>query len=278
MKGKYINEVIVHPVGIGTWLMGSGLYPDKTHYAVYGDEEQAIAAIRYSLNVGQNHIDTAQIYGLGHTEEIVGQAIQGYDRKKIFISSKLWKSHLKAEAIQKAIEAMLKRLQTDYLDLVYLHGYWEEYEPLEDQLKGLLHAKEKKLIRSIGVSNFNLDQLEKAQSICKISAIQNYYSLSNRIWATPELLTYCRQQNIAFIAAKPLERGKLLTPEWQKFLEPLAQKYQKTSAQIALSWLVSQENVHIIPKAIKKEHIDENVSLTVLTSEEISLLNTLSTV
>jgi diketogulonate reductase-like aldo/keto reductase len=276
MKKRYINGQEVHPVGIGTWLMGSGIYPDKTHYAAYGNEEQEITAIRYSLSLGQNHIDTAQIYGIGHTEEIVGEAIHGYDRKKLFIASKLWKSHLKGDAILRAIEGMLARLKTPYLDLVYLHGYWEEYEPVKEQLKGLKKALDRKLIKAIGVSNFTLEQLRSACQITYIAAIQNYYSLTNRAWATPELLSFCRKEQIAFVAAKPLERGMLLS---QDFFLPLCKKYNKTPAQIALAWLLNQENVHVIPKASEKKHVEENITACFeLSPEDQLLLNQIHTV
>ncbi|MCX8008468.1 MAG: aldo/keto reductase [Patescibacteria group bacterium] len=270
---KYINGKNVHPIGIGTWGMGSGIYPDKTHYAVYGNEDQEIEAIRYSLARGQNHIDTAQIYGIGHTEEIVGQAIQGFDRSRLFIASKLWKSHLKGDAILYAIEGMLTRLQTSYLDLVYLHGYWEDYEPVQQQLKGLEKAKNKGLIHGIGVSNFTLDQLQRAHTITQIVAIQNYYSIANRSWASKDLLAFCQQESIAFVAAKPLDRGALLT---ENFFKPFCEKYKKSPSQIALAWLINQEPVCAIPKAVCPVHIDENLqSLFEVSSDDMMKLDTL---
>ncbi len=282
IQPKAIQSFVVHPVGIGTWLMGSGLYPDKiTHYAVYGNEQAEIEAIRYALKVGQNHIDTAQIYGVGHTEEIVGAAIKDHQRSSLFLASKLWKSHIKKDSVVPAIEGMLERLQTSYLDLVYIHAWWEEYEPIIATLGGLNAAVDKGLIRGIGVSNFSLEQLQKAQSSSKhpIVAIQNYYSLANRAKTSPELLKYCREQKIAFVTAKPLERGMLLERQWLKILQPLAEKYNKTPAQIALAWLVNQENVHVIPKASTIEHITLNAeSVFELSSEDQSLLNQINTV
>lgn len=256
MKEKQINGHSVYPIGIGTWGMGCGIYPDKTHYAVYGDEDRAIEAIRYGISLGQNHIDTAQIYGIGHTEEIVGQAIQGYDRSRLFIASKLWKSHLKGDAILRAIESMLVRLQTSYLDLVYLHGYWDSYEPIHAQLRGLERAKHRGLIRGIGMSNVTLDQLKTSLNVVPIVAVQNYYSLINRSWITPEYLAFCVEHNIAIVAARPLELGAISS---LSFLHPLREKYHASPSQIALAWLVNQRNVHAIPKAIDKRHIQENV-------------------
>jgi hypothetical protein len=91
---------------------------------VYGNEEEEIEAIQYSLRIGQNHIDTAQIYGVGHTEEIVGNAIKKFNRSQIFIASKIWKSHIKRSSVLHGIEGMLKRLQTKYIDLVYIPVFW----------------------------------------------------------------------------------------------------------------------------------------------------------
>lgn len=270
MKEKQINGHSVHPIGIGTWGMGCGMYPDKTHYAVYGDEDLAIEAIRYAISLGQNHIDTAQIYGLGHTEEIVGQAIQGYDRSQLFIASKLWKSHLKGDAVLRAIEGMLARLQTAYLDLVYLHGYWDSYEPIHAQLQGLEKARQRGLIRAIGMSNVTLDQLKTSLNIAPIVAVQNYYSLINRSWITPEYLSFCEDRNIAIIAARPLELGAVSS---LSLLYPLCEKYRVSPSQIALAWLVNQPSVHAIPKAIDKRHIEENVSSVFeISSEDMTLL------
>ncbi len=271
IKEKYINGHPVYPIGIGTWGMGCGIYPDKTHYAVYGDEDRAIEAIRYGISLGQNHIDTAQIYGMGHTEEIVGQAIQGYDRSQLFIASKLWKSHLKGDAILQAIEGMLSRLQTSYLDLVYLHGYWDSYEPIHAQLQGLEKAKQRGLIRAIGMSNITLDQLKTSMNIVPIAAVQNYYSFINRSWITPAYLSFCAEHKIAIIAARPLALGAVSS---LSLLDSLCTKHHVSPSQITLAWLVNQQGVHAIPKAINKQHIEENVaSVFEIDSEDMSFLD-----
>jgi diketogulonate reductase-like aldo/keto reductase len=140
MQAKTINNFTLNPIGIGTWTIGGAFYEGtRVAYADYSQDEEAITAIKYSLDKGQNHIDTAQIYGAEHCEEIVGEAIKGFDRAKIFIASKVWQSHLKRNAVPKSAEAMLKRLGTTYLDMLYVHNSWD-IEPMEEYIAGLNDA------------------------------------------------------------------------------------------------------------------------------------------
>ena len=133
------------------------------------------------------------------------------------------------------------------------------------------------MIHGIGVSNFSLDQLKEAmaKSHHPIVAVQNYYNLANRTKTSPEFLAYCQKEQIAFIAPKPLERGLLLEEPWKSRLDPLAKKYNKTPSQIALAWLLGQENIHVIPKATSLNHIQENIEAAdiVFTSEDQKYLD-----
>lgn len=265
---KNINGFPIHPVGIGTWLMGGGMFTDKIPFAVYGGEEKEIEAIRYSLSKGQNHIDTAQMYGMGHTEEIVGNAIQGFDRSKIFLASKIWRTHALRLSVVKQVAEMLKRLQTTYLDLLYMHAPWPEVD-LEQCIQGINDAVDRGLVRAVGVSNFNLEQVEQAIAASKypIAALQNHYSLTYRSEFSPELRALCRTHTITFVAYKPLERKKL-TDNPLPLITKLAKKYQKTPAQVILNWVISQEGVVAIPKASWKKHIDENLGALTFEIEE----------
>lgn len=261
MEIKQIGDFPVHPLGIGTWTMGGAFLPDKSSpFVELGKETECIEAIRYSISKGQNHIDTAFSYGLGHAEEIVGTAIKGFDRKKLFLASKVWKSHLKRDSVIRGIQESLTRLQTDYLDLIYLHAYWE-YEPLEDQIGGLNDAVDRGLVKAIGLSNYNLDQLKRAMTITKhpIVALQNVYNILSKKDVSTELFKFCHKNNISIVAYRPVERKLLADKCTNEVVLAIAKKYGKTPAQIALNWLISQPGVVAIPKAVGKSHIDENL-------------------
>jgi len=118
----------------GAW--GGERWPDGTVCADYDNDQREIEAIRYALSKGQDHIDTAQFYGATHTEELVGEAIRGFDRSKLFIASKVWKSHAKRSATPRAVEGMLARLGIEKLDLLYVHAPWEGI-PMQEYILGL---------------------------------------------------------------------------------------------------------------------------------------------
>jgi diketogulonate reductase-like aldo/keto reductase len=250
----------VHPIGIGTWGMGGARWEDGTVCADYDNDQREIEAIRYALSKGQNHIDTAQFYGATHTEELVGEAIKGIDRSGLFIASKVWKSHAKRSATPRAVEGMLARLGIGKLDLLYVHAPWDGI-PMEQYILGLNDVVSAGLADRIGVSNFTLEQLRQAIRIsrCPISADQVHYNLLERSVATEEFLRFCREEGIAVVAYRPLERRLLTDPSRQPLLAELADRYAKTPAQIALAWLVGQEAVVPIPKASHRRHIDENL-------------------
>jgi diketogulonate reductase-like aldo/keto reductase len=260
IEAKRIGEARVHPIGIGTWGMGGARWPDGTVCADYDHDQREIEAIRYALGKGQNHIDTAQFYGATHTEELVGEAIRGFDRTRLFIASKVWKSHAKRSATPRAVEGMLARLGIGKLDLLYVHAPWDGI-PMDQYVLGLSDAVEAGLADRIGVSNFDLRQLQQAVRICpaRISAVQIHYNLLERSAAAEPFLRFCRSEGIAVVAYRPLERRLLTDPSRQPLLAELAEKYGRTAAQIALAWLIGQEAVIPIPKASHQEHIDENL-------------------
>jgi diketogulonate reductase-like aldo/keto reductase len=276
---KKIGDHIVHPLGIGTWLVGGDFYVEsKTTYALYGDEQKYIKGIRYSIEKGQNHIDTAQMYGAGHTEEVVGQAIQGQTRENLFIASKVWRSHATQLAVPHAIQEMLHRLQTTYLDLTYIHAPFPEV-PMAEYIRGLNDAVNQGLTKYIGVSNFSLDQLKQAVELSKypITAVQNHYNLLHKSELPAEMQAYCRENHIAMVAYRPVGRKMLADECTNTVLLDMAKKYQKTPAQIALNWLVAKEDFFAIPKAIEQKHIDENIASLAfeISSEDLETLNNL---
>lgn len=267
----------VHKIGIGTWMMGGGVNRDKAIvYADWDNDENNIKAIKYSLDVGQNHIDTAQLYGSGHCEEVVGEAIKGYDREKLFIASKVWKSHTKRSAVVKSAEESLRKLGTDYLDLIYIHSSNNAFE-MDEYILGLNDAVDEGLAKGVAVSNFTLEQLKQAQELSKhpIMANQMLYNILERSDVTEDMLKYCVENDILLVAYRPIERRLLADQCDTEEVLDLADKYKKTPAQIALNWLLSQENVIPIPKASSPKHIDENLEALdfELSEEDIKLLS-----
>ncbi len=258
---KYIGDTRVNPIGVGTWMMGGGYLEGKIPFATYGNEPQEIAAIRYSISRGQNHIDTAHMYGAGHTEEIVGQAISEIERSTLFIASKVWKSHCTRLAVPQSIIESLRRLRITQLDLVYAHYAFKE-SPMEEYIGGLNDAIDQGLTKYIGVSNFSLEELKLATSLSKhpITAIQNHFNVLHKAEFPLELQNFCKANDIAMVSYRPLGRGMLTQECTNETLIRLADKYQKTTAQIALNWVLSHANMHAIPKASRIENIEANLA------------------
>ena len=253
-KYKKIGDFEVNPIGIGTWGVGGFME------AEYGKDREEIEAIQYSLKKGQNHIDTAEMYGNGHAEEIVSDAIKGSDRNKLFIASKVHRNYTESGGVLKSTENILIRLNVDYLDLLYIHAFWEG-EDMKDYLDGVNEAKEQGLVINVGVSNFNTSQLKWAYSKTKnpIVANQMNYNILHQIEVPQEMKDFCIEKDIMIVAYRPVERGELADKTKDKNVLKLADKYSKTPAQIAMNWLIAQENVVTIPKSTNKIHIDENL-------------------
>ncbi|MBT3274621.1 MAG: aldo/keto reductase, partial [Spirochaetales bacterium] len=252
--------VPVHPIGIGTWDMGGSRHADGTVYADYRYDSREIEAIRYSLSLGQNHIDTAQLYGAGHTEEIVGSAISYVPRDSIFLASKIWNSHLLRESVVHQVEDMLVRLKTNYLDLLYVHAPWN-IVPMEEYIGGMNDALDRGLVRHLGVSNFNLPQLQSAMDLSNAPIVANQvlYNIVNRGIVSQELLDFCLSNEITIVAYRPVERKILAENAVNPDVLRIAQKYNRQAAQIAINWLVDRDGIVTIPKSSTQNHIDENL-------------------
>jgi diketogulonate reductase-like aldo/keto reductase len=204
------------------------------------------------------HIDTAEIYGSGHVEEIVGETIKPFRRKDIFITTKVSPVNLRFDDLVNSIKSSLKRLKTDFVDLYLIH--WPNPGiRLEETMKNLEYVVEQGFTRFIGVSNFSVELMKKAQSYTKQKIVANQveYSLLCR---EPEkdLLPYCQKEDIMLIAYTPLANGRLAKPGF-RLLDKMTEKYNRTQAQIALNWLISKEKVVTIPKTIKIEHLKDNL-------------------
>lgn len=264
-KKKFSNGAEIHPIGIGTWGIGGGMVANSEN------DDRDINAIRYSLQKGQNHIDTAEMYGAGHSEEVVGKAIKGFERKKLFIATKVWRNNATNGKIPRAAEGSLERLDTDYIDLLYIHACWDEKE-ISEYVKGLNKARDEGYTRAIGLSNFNSSQLRKALSKTShpFLALQNCYNLMHQHEVDEKMKAFCHQEEIMIVAYSPLE-GALRN----KTIDKIARKYRKTPAQIAINWLIAQKNVITIPKSKEKAYIDENLGAMEFEMElgDIEMLN-----
>jgi diketogulonate reductase-like aldo/keto reductase len=264
---KSTNQDIEIPaIGLGTWGIGGFMETDTSQ------DEEAIQSIKDAIEIGYTHIDTAELYGAGHTDELIGEAIKGMDRSKLIITNKVFKTNLKYDDVITACKTSLEKLQTDYIDIYLIHAPNPDV-PLEETMKAMDYLVEKKLVKYIGVSNFSVAQMEEAQkySTNKIIANQIPYNLAtrnvnltrniNRVGGCTnmesEIIPYCQKNNIIVMAYRPIERGFLLEPN--ELLDSLVQKYGKTKAQIALNWLISKPNVVVIPKSTNPEHLKENL-------------------
>lgn len=237
-------------LGMGTWGMGGKFERDDSNV------EESIGALRYGLDLGINLIDTAEIYGLGLTEEIVGEAISGYKREELFITTKVWKMNLSHASVLRAATGSLERLKTEYIDLYLIH--WPNPDiPLAETMRALEELTKENIVKHVGVSNFSIELLQEAQShlqTAPILANQIEYNLNNR--GQEETVKFCQDNDIRVIAYRPLAKG-LIEKKYQSTLASLSEKYDKTPRQIMLNWLMAR-NIVPIPKAMNFEHIDEN--------------------
>jgi diketogulonate reductase-like aldo/keto reductase len=240
-------------LGLGTWGIGGFSYPD------YSNDELAIEIIRFAVEIGMNFIDTAEMYGAGHSEELIGEAIKGI-REKVFIATKVLPTNFRYEDVIKACERSLRRLKTSYIDLYQLH--WPNPSiPIKETMRAMEKLVNEGKIRYIGISNFSVEEtIEAMNALSKYEIVSNQveYSLLVRD-IEKDLLDFCRKNKITVIAYSPLARGELLKGKYYEFLSKIGKKYNKTAAQVALNWLIIKENVVAIPKAFSKAKIVENM-------------------
>ena len=235
-------------LGQGTWHMG-----EKPAM-----REVEIAALRCGLELGMTLIDTAEMYGEGEAERLVGEAIAGR-REEVFLVSKVYPHNATSKGTPAACHRSLRRLGTDYLDLYLLH--WRGDVPVAETLAAFQSLKSAGLIREYGISNFELDELREAHELPGGKAVvtdQVLYNLAHRgiEW---DLLPWCRDHGIPVMAYSPIENA----PREQKvlFTNPtvlsIASEHEATPAQVALSWVLHQ-GVVAIPKAANPEHVRQN--------------------
>lgn len=241
--------------GLGTWIMGGDKTRDPNN-----DDEADIKAIQNAIEAGITHIDTAENYAEGYAEKLVGQAIKDCDRPDLFIVSKVKGANLGYDDLIRACRNSLRRLQTDYLDLYLIHAPNPKI-PIKETMRAIDTLMEEGLIKNVGVSNFTVERTEEAQAHTKNKIVANQLHL-NLIFREPErrgLLDYCQKNDVMFIAWRPVQKGALTERGTHKILDEICEKYDKTPAQIAINWLISQPNVVTLSKMRDSSHLKENL-------------------
>ena len=271
MKSETLPTLTLPKIGFGTWKIGGNSTPN---HAV---DEKSLAALRYALEIGYTHIDTAEMYASGHSEDLVGQAVHesGKKREDVFITSKVIPSHLRYDDVLTACENSLRHLGMDYIDLYLIH--WPQAgAKYEDTFKALNKLVRDGKVKHLGVSNFDVKLLKQAQSLSETPIITNQvpFSLGDRSYIKNGMLAYCQQNDILLTAYSPVEEGKLRS---NKPLDAIAKARNVTPFQIALAWIVSHPRVITIPMSFNPVHIRENFEAAdiELSAEEIKKLNDL---
>ncbi|MEH2245972.1 aldo/keto reductase [Nostoc sp.] len=266
------SELHITPIGFGAWAIGGGGW-------AFGwgeqDDQESIAAINHALDLGVNWIDTAAVYGLGHSEEVVAKALKGRSsRPYIFTKcSLIWDekgkmgNSLKADSLRGEVEASLRRLDIETIDLYQIHWPNPDSE-VEEGWTTLAKLKDEGKVRNIGVSNFNVEQLKRAQEIAPVTSLQPPYSLVKPD-VEKEILPFCKENNIGVIVYSPMQSGLLtgkMTPErvvnfpdndWRKnnseFQEPrlsrnlklvevlqhIGQQHDRSPGEVAIAWTLN---------------------------------------
>lgn len=238
------SGVPVPVLGQGTWGMGET--PER--------RQEEIAALRFGLDLGLTLIDTAEMYGEGGAEEVGGEAIEGR-RDEVYLVSKVYPFNASRPGTVAACERSLNRLRTGRLDLYLLH--WRGDYPLSETVEAFEALKEAGAIRDWGVSNFDLPDMEELVTVPngeQVATDQVLYNLYHREVETA-LLPWCLKRHIPIMAYSPIEQGRMLD---DPLLKEIASHHGITPAQAALAWLLQKQEVIVIAKASKIEHVREN--------------------
>lgn len=265
------SDIVITPIGFGAWAIGGGNWAGG-----WGpqDDKDSIAAIHRALDGGINWIDTAAVYGLGRSEEVVGKTLkERSDKPYVFTKCTLvWDNNrnvdnnMKADSIKKEVEDSLRRLQIDVIDLYQIHWPIPD-EDIEEGWRTMEDLKKQGKVRYIGVSNFNVSQLQRAQAIAPVTSLQPPYSLL-KPEVEKEILPYCEKNNIGVIVYSPMGSGMLtgaMTRErienfpdddWRKgnpeyreprltrnlelaeLLKKIGNRHGRTAAEIAIAWVL----------------------------------------
>lgn len=266
MKTVTIDHQVLPAIGIGTWHMGD----DSTV------ESQEIKAIRTGLNAGAKVIDTAEMYGSGAAETLVGKAIQGYNRDHLYLISKVLPNNI-AKTIEAHLDASLQRLGTDYVDLYLYH--WRGGAPLIDTITELERMRIKGKTKAWGVSNFDIDDMSELWNLpigSKVAANEDLYNLGSH-GIEYSLLGWQNRHGVPMIAYSPVGNADSLGANMTRNANVLkvAARHEATPYQIILAWAIHQPQVLAIPKTAQPDHMTDNVAAMNidLNKEDLALLN-----
>lgn len=250
-------------IGQGTWMMEEA------------PRDAAVEALRLGIELGMTLIDTAEMYGNGAAEEIAGEVIRGR-REQVFLVSKVLPSHASHDGTLRACEQSLTRLGVDWIDLYLLH--WESSYPLRETMGAMELLVARGMIRYIGVSNFDVEQVRKTQAALKSNKLacdQVLYHLKDR-GIQRRLLPYCNEHEIAVMGYSPFGHAEFPKPKTAggRILEEIGQRHKKTPRQVALSFLTSH-GVFTVPKSGDPEHVRDNSGGAgwALTQEEYDIID-----
>jgi diketogulonate reductase-like aldo/keto reductase len=237
-------------LGLGTWRLGE----DAARHT------QEVAALRLAFDIGYRVVDTAEMYGEGGAETVLGEALRGafaagLARERLFIVSKVYPHNASAAGVLAACERSLRRLGLDHVDLYLLH--WPGSVPLAETVQGFETLQRRGWVRHWGVSNFDLDELRALDAVPgggACAANQVYYSLSER-GVEFDLLPWQRVRQMPLMAYCPIDQGTLVD---HPSLRAIAERHAATPAQVALAWVLRQPGVMAIPKAVQALHLRHN--------------------
>ena len=255
MKQRIIADKKVFPIGLGAMALDE--YPPKP------SEEDAVELLKYAVEKGIDFIDTADVYGLGRNEKLIGK-LSNEIKEKILIATKVgctrpdgysWDTNGSKEHIKEGIQDSLKRLNLKQIYLYQLHAP-DHRVSFKESIEALKELQNKKLIKHIGLSNVSLDLLKEAQKIVNIVSVQNNFNLKFK-QDEEELLPYLTKNNIAFIPYFPLGGGRLLA---NPILVSISKELNLKPSQVALAWILNKWPTAVpIPGTRDKKHLDENI-------------------
>jgi aryl-alcohol dehydrogenase-like predicted oxidoreductase len=267
------GDLTVNRLGYGAMrITGPGIWgPPQDH-------NESIRVLKRAVELGINFIDTADSYGPNVSEELIAEALHPYPAGLVVATKggllrtgpNQWPVDASPKHLEEALHGSLKRLKVEQIDLYQLHRI-DDKVPAEDTFRFLQKAQQDGLVKHIGLSEVNVDQIKHAQEFFTVVSVQNMYSVDNRKWEP--VLDYTREQNMAFIPWYPLAGGNA---EALKALDQIAQKHGATPQQIALSWLLHHSpNILLIPGTSKVNHLEENVKTAdiALSAEDMATLD-----
>jgi 2,5-diketo-D-gluconate reductase B len=238
---------------------------------LFPEPERAVALVTHALQCGYRHLDTARKYG---SEQWVGEGVRasGIPRQDIWITSKVTEENAKANDFARSVDVSLKTLGVDYVDLLLIH--WPQPNvPLEETLGALAKAKREGLAKNIGVSNFTVALLDEAMDKCPEPLFTNQIEYHPYL-RQDKVIAACQKHGLLVTCHVPLARGKVLN---DPIIQNIAKGHGKTAAQVTLKWLITQQGVGVVPRALEFSEIEENIDIFdfELREDEINRISTL---